>query len=226
MSESVGAIIVAAGSSSRMGGVNKVFAPLGGVEVIARALQVFEDSRVVSRIVLVLGADRVMEGRPLAAKLGLTKVTKVVPGGRRRQDSVRAGLEALGECDYVLVHDGPRPFVTEGIIERVLEGARETGAAVPALPVSDTIKEAGDERLVAQTLDRARLVAVQTPQAFRYDLLARAHREVTADVTDDASMVEALGGPVRIVEGDRRNIKITTPEDLALAEALLAAELA
>ena len=125
-------------------------------------------------------------------------------GGERRQDSVRAGLEALGACDYVAVHDGARPLVTPELIERGLEAARETGAAAPAVPLADTVKEAGADGIVVRTLDRSRLWAVQTPQVFRYELLMRAHREVTADVTDDAAMVEALGEPVRLFEGARR----------------------
>jgi 2-C-methyl-D-erythritol 4-phosphate cytidylyltransferase len=152
-----------------------------------------------------------------------------VPGGKRRQDSVRLGLEALrpgsgqalGECEYVAVHDGGRPLVSSALIGRGLEAARETGAAVPAVPLADTVKEASADGLVVRTLDRRRLWAAQTPQVFRYDLLMRAHREVMADVTDDAGMLEALGLPVRIFPGDRRNIKVTTAEDLELVRAYL-----
>lgn len=221
MSESVGAIVVAAGSGTRMGGTDKVFAPICGVPILARSAAPFQASPAIQRIVLVLAADRLEDGRTLADGHRLTKVTAIVEGGARRQDSVRLGLEALGECDYVLVHDGPRPFVTAELIERGLVAVRETGAAVPAMPVTDTVKEAGADGLVLRTLDRSRLWVVQTPQAFRYDLLRRAHREVTADVTDDASMLEALGLPVRVFEGSRTNLKITTPEDFRLAEALL-----
>ena len=203
-----------------MGGIDKIFAPLAGTPIIAHTLRAFEESRIVSLISLVLAPERLADGRALSGR----KVSAVVPGGPRRQDSVRLGLEALGGCEYVLVHDGPRPFVTHDLIERALEAARESGAAVPAVPVTDTIKEAGADGFVTSTLDRSRLWAVQTPQAFRRDILLRAHAEITADVTDDAAMVEALGIPVRIFEGDRRNIKITTPQDLVLAEAMLACE--
>jgi 2-C-methyl-D-erythritol 4-phosphate cytidylyltransferase len=134
---------------------------------------------------------------------------------------VRCGLANLGPCDWVAVHDGGRPLVRPGMISRALEAARETGAAVPVLRIGDTIKEIDDAGLVVRTLDRSRLVAVQTPQVFRYDILDRAHREVTQDVTDDASMVEILGVRVKAYEGRGRNIKITTPEDITLAEAYL-----
>ena len=220
MTDNVGAIIVAAGSATRMAGADKIFAPLAATPIIAHTLRAFEESRLVSLIVLVLAPERLDDGRAVSGR----KVTAVVAGGSRRQDSVRLGLEALGECEYVLVHDGPRPFVTSDLIKRAIEAARENGAAVPAVPVTDTIKEAGEDGLVARTLDRSRLHAIQTPQAFRRDILVRAHAEVAADVTDDAAMVEALGIPVRIFEGDPRNIKITTPEDLRLAEAMLECE--
>lgn len=221
MTDHVTAIIVAAGSGTRMGGIDKVFSPLCGVPVLARSAAPFQASDAIGRIVLVVAADRLDDGRALASQRGLTKVTAIVEGGPRRQDSVRLGLDALGACDYVLVHDGPRPFVTAELIERGLAAARETGAAVPAVPVTETVKEAGPEGLVVRTLDRGRLWAVQTPQVFRYDLLMRAHREITTDVTDDASMLEALGLPVQLYEGSRTNMKITTPEDLLLGGALL-----
>jgi len=173
--------------------------------------------------VLVMASLNLKRGRDLVERYGFTKATALVKGGERRQDSVRLGLEALGGCDYVAVHDGARPLVTPELIARGLEAARETGAAAPAIPIADTVKEAGPNGIVLRTLDRSRLWAVQTPQVFRYDLLLRAHREITADVTDDAAMVEALGEPVRLFEGSRANIKVTTVEDLTLIEALTAA---
>jgi len=237
--EAVGAIVVAAGSGSRMGpstgshpgespaatgrAADKLFAPLGGVPLLARTLQAFQDSPLVGRIVLVLSAANLERGRALAADAGIGKLTTACEGGPRRQDSVRLGLEALSPCDWVLVHDGARPLVTAELIERGLAAARETGAAVAAVPIADTVKQTGPEGTVERTLDRSRLRAAQTPQVFRYDLLLRAHREVTADVTDDAAMLEALGLPVKLFEGSPANIKVTTPEDLRLAQALLAA---
>jgi len=162
----------------------------------------------------VLAEPNLERGRDLVKRYAFSKSAAVCAGGPRRQDSVRLGLEALGECDYVAVHDGARPLVTPELIERGLEAARETGAAVPAVALADTVKEAGPDGIILRTLDRSRLWAIQTPQVFHYELLLRAHQEITADMTDDAAMVEALGEPVRLFEGDRRNVKLTTAEDL------------
>ena len=223
MSEIAGAIIVAAGSGTRMAGADKLFTEVAGQPLLAHAIAPFQECASIERIVLVMASLNLKRGRDLVERYGFTKATALVKGGERRQDSVRLGLEALGGCDYVAVHDGARPLVTPELIARGLEAARETGAAAPALPIADTVKEAGPNGIVLRTLDRSRLWAVQTPQVFRYDLLLRAHREITADVTDDAAMVEALGEPVRLFEGSRANIKVTTVEDLTLIEALTAA---
>jgi 2-C-methyl-D-erythritol 4-phosphate cytidylyltransferase len=164
--------------------------------------------------------DRVRE---LVATYGLGQVSAVVAGGLKRQQSVALGLQALRRCDVVLVHDGARPLVTADIIERVVEAAVEHGAAVPAVPVRDTIKRVDGDRVV-ETLNRDELRAVQTPQGFRYELLVQAHeraREEGFYGTDDATLVERLGHPVAVVPGSPENLKITTPEDLLLAEALL-----
>jgi len=223
MSEIAGAIIVAAGSGTRMAGADKLFTEVAGQPLLAHAIAPFQECASIERIVLVMAPLNLKRGRDLVERYGFTKATALVKGGERRQDSVRLGLEALGGCDYVAVHDGARPLVTPELIARGLEAARETGAAAPAIPIADTVKEAGPNGIVLRTLDRSRLWAVQTPQVFRYDLLLRAHREITADVTDDAAMVEALGEPVRLFEGSRANIKVTTVEDLTLIEALTAA---
>ncbi len=225
---SAGAIVVAAGSSARMRGpstgsgqaLDKLFAPLAGRPLLAHVLSRFQESPAVDRIALVLSSENLEQGRDLVTEYGMTKISPICLGGPRRQDSVRLGLEALGECDWVLVHDGARllvnPLISEG-----LEAAQETGAAVPALPIADTVKSAGPDGTVERTLDRSRLWAAQTPQVFRYDLLLRAHREITADVTDDAAMLEALGLPVKLYPGSPLNIKVTNLEDLRTAEALL-----
>jgi 2-C-methyl-D-erythritol 4-phosphate cytidylyltransferase len=223
MSEIAGAIIVAAGSGTRMAGADKLFTEVAGQPLLAHAIAPFQECASIERIVLVMAPLNLKRGRDLVERYGFTKATALVKGGERRQDSVRLGLEALGGCDYVAVHDGARPLVTPELIARGLEAARETGAAAPALPIADTVKEAGPNGIVLRTLDRSRLWAVQTPQVFRYELLLRAHREITADVTDDAAMVEALGEPVRLFEGSRANIKVTTVEDLTLIKALTAA---
>ena len=172
-----------------MGRADKLFATIGGRPLLARALQAFQDSPRVDRIVLVLSAANVERGHALAEECGIDKLAAACEGGRRRQDSVRLGLAALGPCDWVLVHDGARPLVTTELIERGLAAARATGAAVPAVPVADTVKLATADCMVERTLDRSGLWAAQTPQVFRYDLLLQAHREVTADVTDDAAML-------------------------------------
>ena len=223
MSEIAGAIIVAAGSGTRMAGADKLFTEVAGQPLLAHAIAPFQECASIDRIVLVMAPLNLKRGRDLVERYGFTKAIALVKGGERRQDSVRLGLEALGGCDYVAVHDGARPLVTPELIARGLEAARETGAAAPALPIADTVKEAGPNGIVLRTLDRSRLWAVQTPQVFRYELLLRAHREITADVTDDAAMVEALGEPVRLFEGSRANIKVTTVEDLTLIKALTAA---
>lgn len=217
---SLSAIVAAAGSSIRMGGTDKLFAPVAGRPLLAHVLTPFQDCPLVHHIVVVLSSANLQRGGDLVAQHGINKVSAVCQGGPRRQDSVRLGLEALEPSDWVLVHDGARLLI-EPLISDALAAARETGAAIPAVPIADTVKTAGADGTVADTVDRSRLWAAQTPQSFRYDLLRRAHSEVTADVTDDASMLEALGLPVKLYPGSPLNIKVTTPEDLNIAEALL-----
>jgi 2-C-methyl-D-erythritol 4-phosphate cytidylyltransferase len=222
--ESVGAIIAAAGRSRRFGKGNKLFAPLAGRPLIAHTLMAFEVCRAVERVVLVLAADNLERGRRLVATAGFDKVVAICPGGPRRQDSVRLGLEALSECRWVVVHDGARPLVTAALIEAGLAAAAETGAAIAALPLADTVKEVAADGLVRQTLNRGELWAAQTPQVFGYDLLREAHRrpDSVGEATDDAALVEALGQRVKVFPGSPRNLKVTTAADLALAAALLA----
>lgn len=220
-SEEVVAIVAAAGRSQRMGGPDKLFAPLGGRPLLARTLAAFQDCPAVDRVVLVLATESLAQGRALAEEEGFSKVRTVCPGGRRRQDSVREGLEVLGSCAWVVVHDGARPLVTRRLIEEGLAAAQETGAAVCALPAQDTVKRVDAQGRVLRTLDRRRLWLIQTPQVFRYDLLRRAHQCSRHPATDDAALVERLGHRVLVYPGSPRNLKVTTPEDLALAEALL-----
>lgn len=217
----MGAIIVAAGSGTRMEGHDKLFSIVSGRPLLAHAVAAFEECRKVQGIVVVLSEANLERGREMLAQQGFSRLRGVCTGGARRQDSVHCGLQTLGEVDWVAVHDGGRPLVRPGMIDHGLEAARETGASVPVIPIADTVKEIGDDGTVLRTLDRSRLRAVQTPQCFRYGLLLRAHHEVTEDVTDDAAMVERLGVAVKTYEGRRGNIKITTPDDLALAEAYL-----
>ena len=220
---SAGAVIVAAGASTRMGGVDKIFVELGGKALIEYSVDAFERCPVITSIVLVVAqgqslwdAARLVDERPQ-----WRKVRAVKAGGPRRQDSVALGLAALPPCEWVVVHDGARPLVTSELIARGLEAAAGTGAAIAAVPAKDTIKVVSEGGVVEATPDRERLWLVQTPQVFRRELLERAHRELREDVTDDAAMVERLGLPVRVFMGDYSNIKITTPDDLAVAGALV-----
>lgn len=218
---SVGAIIAAAGHSLRMGGTDKLFAVVGGSPLLVHTLLAFEVCRPVGSIVLVLSSENLQRGEELVRDCGFDKVTAICPGGEHRRDSVRLGLEALAPCEWVVVHDGARPLVTAELIEAALEAAHETGAAIAALPAADTIKEVDASGLVRRTLNRADLWAVQTPQVFRYNLLREAHQQAQDDVTDDAALVESMGHSVKVFPGSPRNIKVTTAQDLALAEALL-----
>ena len=219
--ERVGVIIVAAGKSQRMDHVDKIFAPLMGRPLISYSVDAFHSAPEVQAIVLVLSADNIETGRRLVADSGWEKVRQVCVGGRRRQDSVRCGLDWLTDLDWVLVHDGARPFVDPELVSIGLSQAMHNGAAIAAVPVADTIKSADAELRVTETLDRDRLWAIQTPQIFRRQLLEEAHARVTEDVTDDAAMVERIGGEVRIFAGAYHNIKITTSADLSIAEGIL-----
>jgi 2-C-methyl-D-erythritol 4-phosphate cytidylyltransferase len=218
--QEVGAIIVAAGKSQRMSGTDKIFAPLAGQPVLLRVLQPFIDCQDIDRIVVVLNNRNYDEGKELIVEQNWEKEVAVCIGGRRRQDSVLAGLKLARDCDYVVIQDGARPFVTIDLIERGIDAAMESGSAVAAVPATDTIKIADKNMIVKQTLERDGLWICQTPQVFLYAALIRAYREATAEVTDDAQIVELAGGKVKLYQGSYDNIKITTPADLAVAEML------
>jgi 2-C-methyl-D-erythritol 4-phosphate cytidylyltransferase len=221
MSDKVAAIIVAAGEGQRMGGVDKMFAPINGRPALGRVLDVFNNCKKIDEIVVVMGAKNIEACRKLVKSEGWSKVKDVVPGGKRRQDSVAEGLKHVKDADWVVIHDGARPLVTSDLIEQGLAAAKETGAAVAAVPVTDTIKEVQKDEIVSHTLPRNNLRAVQTPQVFRRDIIEKAYQNSSGDVTDDAALVEQAGYKVKLYMGSYANIKITTPEDLALAEALL-----
>jgi 2-C-methyl-D-erythritol 4-phosphate cytidylyltransferase len=216
------AVIVAAGASRRMG-ADKVMMDLGGKPLLAWSGDVIQACDTIRQIVIVLSPDNLEAGRRLVAERGWDKVRAVCPGGERRQDSVRAGLEHLKDSAYVAIHDGARPFITRQLLEDGLRAAAATGAAIAAVPARDTVKWSGEGQLVARTLDRDRVWLVQTPQVFRFDIITDACRKVAADVTDDAAMVEMAGGSVKLYMGSYSNLKITTPDDMALARARLAA---
>ncbi len=211
---------MAAGESRRMGGADKVFVLLGGEPILARVVDAFQGCNPVDQIIVVLSEQNLERGKQLVAEQGWSKVSDVCAGGRRRQDSVAAGLRRLSNCDWIIIHDGARPLVTVDLIDRGLEAAKETGAAVAAVPITDTIKVAGNDRFVQQTLLRHNLWAAQTPQVFQFDIIAEAYRQTKGEATDDASLIEQLGYRVKIYMGSYDNIKITTPDDLALAEVL------
>jgi 2-C-methyl-D-erythritol 4-phosphate cytidylyltransferase len=222
--ERVAAVIVAAGSSQRMQGINKTWATLGEMPLLAHSICVFEESGLIDDLVVVLAKDAVSDGKLLHERHGWRTICAMPPGGARRRDSVLIGLEALSPApDYVLIHDGARPFVTSALIERGLAAARQHGAATAAVPVKDTIKRAGPDGLVLETLDRSALWSIQTPQVFAFDLILSAHHNIdpTWDATDDAALVERAGHPVALFMGAYDNLKITTPDDLLIAEVLL-----
>lgn len=217
-----GAVIVAAGSASRMGGIDKIMTPLKGEPVIVRTVRAFQGCDAIREIVVVTREDLVMPITSLCA--GFDKVRAVVAGGKTRQESVHLGLNMLSkDVKLAAIQDGARPLVSQQVIQRVVRAADYYGAAVPAIPVKDTMKVV-QGGLVTQTPDRKSLYAVQTPQVFEFDLLRGALKRATetgAEITDDCSAVELLGMTVKVVEGDERNLKITTPVDLKIAEALL-----
>ena len=216
-------MIVAAGSSTRMGGVDKTFAPILGLPLVIHTIDRFELSPFIHQIVLVVAKDSVDYARELVHQRGYKKVTKVSPGGRRRQDSVRFGLESLRGCEWVMVHDGARPCLDESILQRGVEAAVQHGSAIAGVPVNDTIKLVSPRQMVVETPDRSLLWAAQTPQVFRYRTLMDAHHKATKDFTDDAAMIESLGHPVKMFLGSYENIKVTTAGDLVIAEAFLKA---
>ena len=220
------AVVVAAGSSTRMG-MDKLMLPLDETPVIVYTLRAVQAAPSVGEIILVTREDLIVPMSQLCQDYAISKVTKVVRGGASRTQSVRLGtLEVSGDAQVIAIHDGARPFVSAEVIERVVAQAMETGAAAPALPVKDTIKVAHDD-VVESTPDRACLFAVQTPQVFESSLIKAALQKALDDgleLTDDCAAVERLGMKVALTRGDERNIKLTTPEDLAVAQAILELE--
>ncbi len=217
-----GAIIVAAGRSWRMGGRNKIFAPLRGHPLLFYTLDAFHQCASVEQVVLLVREENLGQGRRLVSEMEFHKVTGVYAGGQLRQDSVMEGLRRLDVCDWVVIHDGARPCVTPGLIARGLQEARESGAAIAAVPVKDTIKQVNSEGIVLKTPERGTLWAAQTPQVFSFSIVSEAYREINnKEFTDDAALVETLGYKVRVYMGSHDNIKVTTPQDLIVAEAIL-----
>lgn len=220
------AIIAAAGAGTRMASDRpKQFLLLAGMPVIFHTLKPFEECDSIHEVIVVLPAEESAGFLSLVGKYGLRKVTRVVPGGATRADSVKRGLMAIrsATAEIVAVHDGVRPFVTVEEIENTIAAATTDGAAILVAPVTDTVKQVSGERVV-KTLDRFELCRALTPQCFQYELLREAYQRVNVNdpsLTDESTLVEQLGKPVTVVEGSARNIKITTPADILMAEALL-----
>ena len=225
MAHHTAAILLAAGVSRRMGGVDKLWAEVCGRPLLALSLQRLAAVDEIEEIVVVAPHARHAAIEELAAALGIAAPDatrlRCVEGGEQRRDSVAAGLAALPDARWVLVHDSARPLASSALASRALAAAREAGAAVPGLPVADTIKRVDGDGLVQDTPDRASLRAIQTPQAFDAELLRRAHATIEGDATDDAALVEQLGAPVRVIEGEQQAFKVTTAEDLDRLRALL-----
>ncbi|MCA1668334.1 MAG: 2-C-methyl-D-erythritol 4-phosphate cytidylyltransferase [Thermomicrobia bacterium] len=225
----VGVVLVAAGRGTRMGGQDKAALAIGGQSALRHALVAF--APVVQTVIVVVAADRVAAWETIRTAEAWPVRTTIVPGGAARQESVRAGVDALanaGGCDVVVIHDGARPLVTTAMIRACIAVARRDGAAILAVPVTDTIKRVKDGRII-ETADRTSLWAAQTPQVFRWQLLCDAFAWADAlggePMTDEAALIELYGQPVAIVRGDRANIKLTEPDDLIVARALLEARM-
>ena len=222
----VTAIVPAAGAGIRFGGaVKKQFIALNGLPILSHTLRALAASRALSAIIVVVPPGEELRGQEALELARIDLETEVVPGGQARQDSVYIGLQrAKAETDLVLIHDGVRPFVSREVVLATIEAAKEWGAAIAAVPVIDTIKRVDTDGFVVETLQREQLWSVQTPQVFRYALLMRAHRAIREGgivATDDAALVERIGGMVKVVRGSYENLKITSEEDLPLAGLIL-----
>ena len=219
----VAALVAAAGLGTRLGRGSKALLPLNGRTPLARAVELFLSLDEVEQVVVVAPPARLEEARAEVRLLQPRKPVAVCAGGDTRQESVRAGLTALEGVDYVLVHDAARPLASPALCRRVLRAAVDSGAAFPGLPPRDAVKRVEGNRLV-ESLDRSRIVLAQTPQAFSFPLLVKAHfeaHETGLSGDDDAQLVAAAGHPVTVVEGEPTNLKLTTAEDLEVLEALL-----
>ena len=221
------AIIPAGGVGKRLGSsIAKQYLLLDRVPVLVRTLKIFQQAKVIDEIVLVVPEDDLISAKKqLVDKYDLTKVTAIVAGGNERQDSVRNGLSAIVDrCDVVIIHDGVRPLLTEEMINQVVAAAKSYGASSMGVKVKDTVKQTTDSDLIAATLPRNNLWLTQTPQAFAFDILQKAYAAAVSDKfygTDDASLVERIGVKVKMIAGSYENIKITTPDDLIIAEAFI-----
>lgn len=220
-------VVPAAGKSTRMqAGEDKLLMLLDGVPLLSYALHVFEKSPLVSEVILVAPMEKKgLYQQQVVQRFGLKKVAKIVAGGARRQDSVHNGFSAIAKSsEIVMVHDGARPFVTEGMIQASVESASRFGACVVGVPAKATLKESDEEGFVVRTPPRERMWEIQTPQTFRVEVFEEAYQNAVArgiEATDDSMLAEAAGKSVKIIPGSYENIKVTTPDDLLLAEMIL-----
>ena len=222
------AIVLAAGQGKRMHSkIQKQFLEIGGKPVLSYSLPCFQESPLITDIILVTGEEMISYcEQEIVKKYGFSKVRKVTAGGKERYDSVYAGLLCCQDTDYVYIHDGARPFITEEMVQRGYEAVKRTNACVMGMPSKDTVKLADSSGYIKETPDRKIVWNIQTPQIFSYDLIRGAYESIRkkdmTGVTDDAMVVEQeTGTKILLVEGSYQNIKITTPEDLAIAEAFL-----
>ncbi len=221
----ISAIILAGGKGKRMGAnISKQYIEINGKPILYYTLKRFSDCKDINRIILVLPKDEIDYCKEEVLDKYSLKVDLIVEGGKERQDSVNNALEQIIDDEIVLIHDGARPFVSQRIIDEGIKYARLYGASAPGVMPKDTIKIKSDENFSLSTLDRNTLVAIQTPQVFKLDIIKDCHRKVKEEklkVTDDTMVVELYGNKVYLYEGDYTNIKVTTPEDLILAEKLI-----
>ena len=219
---SAAAVLVAAGSSSRMNGDDKIFLDLCSRPIIEHSLSVFMNSGLFETTILVLSKNSINLAHDKLSDY-LAEGLILTTGGVRRQDSVLRGLEKIQKSPVVAIHDGARPCITQSILEQGLQKVGKTGAAIPVIPITDTVKRLNDIGRVETTLPRKNYKFSQTPQFFDVDLIRNAHRKIIKDVTDDASMIEMIGGEVEVFDGDIENLKITTSNDLVIAQNILEA---
>lgn len=221
---SAAAIIVAAGNSTRMGAdINKQFLLIDDIPVLARTLKAFDNADCISNIIVVTKQEDILLVNDLVREFGISKVNSIVPGGKTRGQSVMHGLEQIKNNDFVAVHDGARPFVSTALIERLIKDAYKHGASAPGVVPKDTVKVADNLDFVSETPKRETLRLIQTPQVFRADELKLAYiraQESGFEGTDDCSIIENMGIPIHLTQGEYTNIKVTTPEDLPIAEAI------
>jgi 2-C-methyl-D-erythritol 4-phosphate cytidylyltransferase len=214
-------IVVAAGEAGAKSAFDRIFADLAGKPILAHSIAAFEACAAVDEVILVTNAANLGRAWNLVKEQGWRKLTKIVPGGARRQDSVAAGLQEVGECGWVMIHDGSRPLVSVEQILDCLACGQKYGAAILAIPTRDAVKMVNAERMVRATPDRSALWLTQTPQCFRKDLIVQGYRDVFGEVSDDSVLIERQSQPVKVCMGAQTNIKIVTAEDLDYADVVI-----